>query len=255
MELLVVLFLLGLLYALITTVWECFVKALKFVGMILVMPFALVLMYWRFFAWIISLAIVCYTGYCIFPMVRDSVRESQERKEREEALREAKELARRQQEQSRQEAIQKELIRQKRAEEERQEKVRKLRDKEDRLRAFAIRESPELWAGYQELGGIIEDQLMKVENLKRVLLDFDQDLSCHVGYEKAQKALEEMRKTHSEIRHKIEEAYLESCAFEAMPERGKDRENRCICEAEGIYRRYKSLSQGRDDQREEDSLK
>lgn len=251
MEILIVLFLLGLVCALIKVVWEYFVAILKGVGAVVVFliaaPFIFVAKQWRSFAVIISLAIVCSTAYFMYPLVRDSIRESRESKAREAAVREARELEeRRKNDESRQRAERERKALQQ-AEVERQNKAQRARDKEDRIRGFAIKENPSLWSGYQALGGSIDEQAQRVENLKQDLIDFEQDPNCHAGYLKACKALEAMRTAHEEIRRKLEEAYLESRAFDALPERGKERAVSCIKDAEEVFNRYKALSQERTD--------
>ena len=251
MEILIALFVLGLVCALIKVIWEYFVKVVKFVGVLILVPFALVFEHWRAFAWITALGIVCSTIYYMFPMVRDSIRESRELKAREAEI--AKE---REQEKLKEEQAQRQRIRQEQealriAEQERQHNARRIRDKEDRIRGFAIKENPSLWSGYQSLGGSLEEQTRKVTSLRDELLEFGQNPTNHAGYLKACRALEAMRLAHDEIRRKLEEAYLESRAFEALPEHGKDRAVGCIKEAEAVFNRYKELSEGRSSEQPE----
>lgn len=247
MEILIALFLLGLVCALIKVIWEYLFKILKGVGFVVIFlaaaPFVFVANHWRSFAVIISLAIVGCTVYLMFPVVYDSIRESRESEAREIAAKEAEELREKQREHARRERAHQEQEVRRIAEEERQNRIKRMRDKEDRIRVFAIKENPSLWSGYQALGGSIEEQSKRVENLKQDLVDFDKDPNSHAGYLKACKALEAMRSAHDEIRQKLEAAYLESRAFEALPERGKERAIGCINEAEGVLNRYRELSQ------------
>ena len=247
MEILIALFLLGLVCALIKVVWEYFVAIIKFFGSLILFPFALVFTYWRSFAWIVSIAIVCCTVYYMFPMVRDSLRESRELKVREAEERKAQEMEQMKREEARRKQIQQEREARRLAEEGRLDNARRVRDREERIRGFAIRENPSLWAGYQELGGSIDEQEQRVESLRQDFIAFNRDPSKHDGYLKACKALETMRAAHEEMRRKIEEAYFEFRSFEALPERGKTRAVSCINEAEDILNRYKTLSQERTD--------
>lgn len=245
MEILIVLFVLGLVCALIKVIWEYFVEVVKFIGLLILAPFALVFEHWRAFAWITALAIVCSTIYYMFPMVRDSIRESRESKAREVEMAKAREKERLQEELKHRQRVLQEQEALRLAEEERQDNARRIRDKEDRIRGFAIKENPSLWSGYQSLGGSLEEQTRKVTSLRDELLEFGQTPTNHAGYLKACRALEAMQSAHNEIRRKLEEAYLESRAFEALPEHGKDRAVGCIKEAEAVFNRYKELSEGR----------
>lgn len=251
MEILIALFVLGLVCALVKVIWEYFVKVVKLIGLLLLAPFALAFEHWRAFAWITALAIVCCTICYMFPMVRDSIRESRESKAREAEMAKSWEQKRLQEEQERRQRIRQEQEALRMAEQERQDNARRIRDKEDRIRGFAIKENPSLWSGYQSLGGSLEEQTRKVTSLRDELLEFGQNPTNHAGYLKACRALEAMRSAHIEIRRKLEEAYLESRAFEALPEHGKDRAVGCIKEAESVFNRYKELSEVRSSEQTE----
>lgn len=219
MEICLVIFFIGLVGAIIKALWDFIVN------------------HWRSVAALLVLAIMAVVVIAMIPVVKEE-REKAARRAELAKIEERRLLRIKEEEQARarekQEAV-------RRAEEERQAELRRIRDREDRIRTFALNESPDLWQGYQMLGGSIGVQTKKVEALKRDLLDFDRKPEDDEGYRKNERILAEMKAAHKAIRSKLEDAYLAYRAFEALPERGKDTAQGCIKEAEDMYNNYRRL--------------
>lgn len=194
---------------------------------------------------VVLLVLLCGVAYFAY----QSIREEKEAKAREERERLAWELKRRQEEATQRMRLQEEQAKFRLAEQKRQDELRRKCEKEEEIRAFAIKENPALWSDYQALGGSISEQIRLVENLRKKLVDFGKDPQSHSGYQKVCEVLRKMQSTHDEIRQKLEEAYFESLSFDALPERGKERANGCLKEAEAVFNRYKILSEEKSNSR------
>ena len=120
--------------------------------------------------------------------------------------------------------------------------IRKKEEQEDKIRAFAMKESPNLWNEYQSLGGAIEVQSKKLENLEAELRSFDTDPDTHSGYIDVRKHLEAMEHAYAEIHSKLQDGYFASLVFDSMPDAPSDTVYRCIREAEQVLERYKELT-------------
>ena len=127
-------------------------------------------------------------------------------------------------------------------EEEEEEKRRLESEKEGKIRAFAMKESPNLWKEYQSLGGAIEVQNKKLENLEGELRSFDIDPNTHRGCIDVRKCLEEMKHAHTAVHLKLRDGYFASLVFDSMPDDQSDKVKRCIREAEQVIERYKQLA-------------
>ena len=209
MEILVILFLLGLLLAIGKWIWEFFFVAHRGCT-----------------AALIAVAIAIAAVVVAIPVLKERRLEAERKAEvaREmEQKRQRAEDARRAQENERKARLQKE------------------RELEDKIRSFAMKESPGLWEAYQELNGSLDEQIKRVDNLRRELRDFKRDPETHPEYQRVSKLLEDMRRTRDTIRENLEEAYLASRAFDAMPEKGREKAQVCIQEAETALDKYKRL--------------
>ena len=221
MEICLVIFLIGLVCSVIKVLWEFVVG------------------HWHSVVVLLVLAIGAVVVIAMIPEIKKAQEAKKRRAElakiEERRLLDAKEeeLARAKEKQ--------ELLH--RAEEKRLSELRQIREREDKIRTFAMNESPVLWQAYQELGGSIEIQTRKVADLKQDLIDFGRSPDDDQGFKRNVTILEEMNTTHETIRKKLEDAYLAYRAFEALPERGKEKAQGCIKEAEDVLANYRRLIQ------------
>lgn len=103
------------------------------------------------------------------------------------------------------------------AEENKREETR--RNREERIRAFAVKEAPELWKTFQDLRGAIAEQDARIADLAKTLKDFDKEPSQDKDYMSVCAIRDEMVAAVKSMRTKIEDAYLAYCKFQATPRR------------------------------------
>lgn len=103
------------------------------------------------------------------------------------------------------------------AEENKREEAR--RNREERIRAFAVKEAPELWKTFQDLRGAIAEQDARIADLAKTLKDFDKEPSQDKDYTSICAMRDEMAVAVKSMRTKIEDAYLAYCKFQATPSR------------------------------------
>ena len=103
------------------------------------------------------------------------------------------------------------------AEENKREEAR--RNREERIRAFAVKEAPELWKTFQDLRGAIAEQDARIADLAKTLKDFDKEPSQDKDYTSICAMRDEMVAAVKSMRTKIEDAYLAYCKFQATPSR------------------------------------
>lgn len=131
------------------------------------------------------------------------------------------------------------------AEEKKREEAR--RNREERIRAFAVREAPILWKTYQDLQGAIAEQDARIADLAKTLKDFEKDPGRDADYLRICSMRDEMVASVKSMRTKIEDAYLVYCKFQATPSRREfDELQRKILEdgikeAEGAARRFEQM--------------
>ena len=220
MEILVILFLLGLLLAIGKWAYEFFFVTHR-----------------RFTLVMIGAAI----GVVALGVAISVYKEVQQKEERLAEVERARERVRQREERARREQEERELQVRLAAEEKQKAKSRQKLEREDKIRSFAMRESPDLWSAYQELIGSVDVQAKRVDELRKELIDFNRKPETHPEYQKVCMLFEEMKTTRDTIRVKLEEAYLASRAFDALPEQGKAKAQACIQEAETALDKYKRL--------------
>ena len=99
------------------------------------------------------------------------------------------------------------------AEEKKREEAR--RNREERIRAFALKEAPVLWKTYQDLQGAIAEQDVCIADLAKTLKDFEKDPSRDADYLRICSMRDEMVVSVKSMRTKIEDSYLAYCKFQA----------------------------------------
>ena len=96
-------------------------------------------------------------------------------------------------------------------------KANKIAAREEQIKAFAEKEAGTLWKTLQLLKGEIELQEKRIGNLKKVLEDFDRDPNTDEDFQGICKMRDALVTSVSEIKAKLEDAYIAAKKFEATP--------------------------------------
>lgn len=96
-------------------------------------------------------------------------------------------------------------------------KADKIAAREEQIRAFAEKEAGTLWKTLQVLKGEIELQEKRISDLKKVLEDFDRDPKTDEDFQGICKMRDALVTSVSEIKAKLEDAYIAAKKFEATP--------------------------------------
>ena len=99
------------------------------------------------------------------------------------------------------------------------EEIRRKEAKDEKVRMFALKEMPTVWAVYQSLLSEINVQNGKIEDLRKTLLAFGKDPEQDIDFKRICALRDEMVRSHSAIRAKVEDAYIASRKYEAVPSR------------------------------------
>lgn len=91
--------------------------------------------------------------------------------------------------------------------------------KEERVRDFALREAPEVWHTYEELGAAIKQQDKRLAELRKALELFDKSYADDAAYTAISEKRDAMLKSRSILKSKMEQAYIQSRKFAAAPQR------------------------------------
>lgn len=96
-------------------------------------------------------------------------------------------------------------------------KADKIAAREEQIKAFAEKEAGTLWKTLQLLRGEIELQEKRIYNLKKVLEDFDRDPKTDEDFQGICKMRDALVTSVTEIKAKLEDAYIAAKKFEATP--------------------------------------
>lgn len=101
------------------------------------------------------------------------------------------------------------------------EEAKRLREeaKEEKIRMFALKESPKVWSVYQSLKGEIEVQQKNIDNLAQTMKMFGRPLEQDEDFVRITAYRDEMIRTSEALRARLEEAYITSKKYEASPSR------------------------------------
>lgn len=136
------------------------------------------------------------------------------------------------------------------AEQQRKEEAIKREEiKKDKIRKFALKEMPKVWAAYQSLESEISVQNGKIEDLANALRTFNRRPELDEDFLHIKALRNAMIQTHDALWRRMEDAYLAARKFEAMPT-SKDNENLLrkaledgIAEADAAAKRFKEMRQ------------
>ncbi len=87
----------------------------------------------------------------------------------------------------------------------------------EKLRAFAIAESPMVWNTYQELDGAIGDQEKGMATLRGKLAEFGRNPESDGDFAQMKQQLQEMKVLQTEIMSRLEEAYFAKLKYDIAP--------------------------------------
>ena len=91
----------------------------------------------------------------------------------------------------------------------------KERQQMEKLKAFALAESPGIWQSYQEISGEIEDRKKRLGEFERLLADFGRNPGQDARFRELRAGIAAMDGIRSRIVSKLEEAYLAKAKFDA----------------------------------------
>ena len=100
-----------------------------------------------------------------------------------------------------------------------EENKRRQEEKDEKIRSFALKEAPKVWAVYQSLQSEIDVQNGKIEKLRKTLVSFDKAPEQDVDFQRICALRDEMIRSWKALRTKLEEAYIASRKYEASPSR------------------------------------
>lgn len=119
--------------------------------------------------------------------------------------------------------------------------------KDEKVRDFALKESPLLWKTYQYLTQAIGDQDKRIAELRKTLEMFRGDADKDADLRKLLQTRNELVRSRNIIKAKLDEAYLQSRKFAAAPnrkefEQQKDKSvKEGLAEAKRILTRIKNM--------------
>lgn len=91
--------------------------------------------------------------------------------------------------------------------------------KDEKIRAFALKEAPDVWSVYQMLRSEIDVQSNRISQLRKTLEMFGKNPEADEDFKRICSMREEMIATRSALRKRLEDAYIAKCKFEATPGR------------------------------------
>lgn len=99
------------------------------------------------------------------------------------------------------------------------EKKRIQEAKDEKIRSFALKDAPKVWAVYQSLHSEIDIQNGKIEELRKTLEAFGKDPDRDVDFQRICDLRDDMIRSRKALRTKLEDAYIASRKYEASPSR------------------------------------
>ncbi len=133
----------------------------------------------------------------------------------------------------------------------REESIKREETKKEKIRKFALKEMPKVWAAYQSLESEISVQNGKIEDLADALHTFNRRPEQDVDFQHIQALRNAMIQTRDVLWKRMEDAYLAASKFKAMPT-SKDNEALLrkaledgIAEADMAAKRFKEMRQSK----------
>lgn len=123
--------------------------------------------------------------------------------------------------------------------------------KAEKLRVFAIKEAPTIWRTIKDFQGYLAVVDSKLDALRDDLVEFNLDPENDGDYIRIRQMRDDMQRNLCDLNNKLQEAYLASKKYEAMPSRKDYAEmqrrtlEEGIREAEAASAKYRDLSSGK----------
>ena len=99
------------------------------------------------------------------------------------------------------------------------EAKRRQEAKDDKIRSFALKDAPKIWAVYQSLQSEIDVQGGKIDELRKTLIAFGKQPELDEDFNRICAVREEMIRTRKTLRVKLEDAYIAAKKYETSPSR------------------------------------
>lgn len=96
---------------------------------------------------------------------------------------------------------------------------RRKEEKNDKVRAFALKEAPKVWEVYQSLNSEIDVQNEKIEELRKSLESFGRSPEQDTDFVRICALRDDMTRSRDALRTKLEDAYIAAKKYEAAPSR------------------------------------
>ena len=100
-----------------------------------------------------------------------------------------------------------------------EEVKRRQEAKDEKIRTFALKESPRVWSVYQSLQSEIDVQNGKIEDLRKTLVSFGKDPEQDGDFMRICALRDDMVRSWKALRIKLEDAYIAARKYEAAPSR------------------------------------
>ena len=91
--------------------------------------------------------------------------------------------------------------------------------KDDKIQNFALKDAPKVWAVYQSLKSEIDVQNGKIEELRKTLVAFGKDPEQDMDFKRICALRDDMIRSRTALRTKLEDAYIAAKKYEASPSR------------------------------------
>lgn len=91
--------------------------------------------------------------------------------------------------------------------------------KDEKIRSFALKDAPKVWAVCQSLQSEIDVQNGKIEELRKTLVAFGKEPEQDVDFQRICALRDDMTRSRKALRTKLEDAYIASRKYEASPSR------------------------------------
>ena len=91
--------------------------------------------------------------------------------------------------------------------------------KDDKIRSFALKDAPKVWSVYQSLQSEIDVQSGKINDLRKTLEMFGKIPEQDADFNRICALRDEMIRSRTALRTRLEEAYIAAKKYEASPSR------------------------------------
>ena len=132
-----------------------------------------------------------------------------------------------------------------------EEAIKREEAKVDKIRKFALKETPSVWAAYQSLQSEVDVQDVKIKELSRALREFDRIPEQDEDFMRIRELRDDMIRTRDALWKRLEDAYLAARKFEAAPTSKGNEEllkkalEDGVAEADAAEKKFKEMRQSK----------